>query len=70
MVSLFSRGQLGLEQEWRQESIIGSRFVGRLQERAGQLIPSITGSAHIVAESLLRFDANDPYRYGLFGSWR
>jgi 4-hydroxyproline epimerase len=66
MATLFARGKLGLGQAWRQESIIGSRFVGRLHERDGQLIPSITGSAHVIAEAHLRFGEDDPYRYGLF----
>ncbi len=41
---LHARGELALQEEWRQESITGGRFVGWLTEEEGQLVPRIRGS--------------------------
>lgn len=66
MAVLHARGKLPIGQEWRQESIIGSRFVGWLTEgENGDLIPHIRGSAFVTGESTLRFDPADPFRLGI-----
>jgi 4-hydroxyproline epimerase len=67
MAALHARGVLGIGMPWRQESIIGSRFTGVLNERNGELIPTIRGRAFITAEATLLLDDGDPYRYGLAG---
>jgi 4-hydroxyproline epimerase len=69
MALLHARKRLTPGQEWRQESITGSRFVGWLTEGAnGELIPHIRGRAFVTGESTLRFDPADPFRLGIGGS--
>jgi 4-hydroxyproline epimerase len=66
MAALHARGKLAFEQEWRQESIIGSRFVGWLTEGpSGELVPHIRGSAFVTGEATLLFDLADPFRFGI-----
>lgn len=65
MAALHAKGRLAPGQEWRQESIIGSRFSGWLEEVDGALLPHIRGSAWITAESTLLLHDDDPYRHGL-----
>lgn len=61
-----ARGLLPIGEEWRQESITGSRFVGWLTAgEEGALIPHIRGSAFVTGESTLRFDPADPFRLGI-----
>ena len=52
-------------QVWRQESILGTVFEGSFQVRNGELIPSITGTAFITAESRLILDPRDPFSAGM-----
>lgn len=65
MATLHARGRLAPGQQWRQESIIGSRFVGWLEESGGELIPYIRGSAYVTARATLLFDPGDPFRTGI-----
>jgi 4-hydroxyproline epimerase len=66
MATLHARGRLALGQEWRQESITGSRFTGWLTEGPnGELIPHIRGTAFVTGEATLRFDPADPFRLGI-----
>lgn len=65
MAALHAKGELPLGRQWRQESIVGSRFVGWLEEEGEALIPFIQGSAFITASATLRFDEADPFRHGL-----
>lgn len=66
MAVLAARGRLEAGRLWRQESIIGSLFTGRI-EAAGErgVIPFIRGYAYLTSETTLRFDPKDPYRYGI-----
>ncbi|MEQ1860817.1 MAG: proline racemase family protein [Chthoniobacteraceae bacterium] len=51
-----------------QESIIGSTFAASyrwLDRVRGLIAPTITGTAHITAESTLLFDERDPFRHGI-----
>jgi 4-hydroxyproline epimerase len=57
---LFTPGQV-----WRQESVIGSIFEARIAVRDGKLLPSITGSAFITAESTLILDPQDAFCWGI-----
>jgi len=68
---LASDGLLQPGEPWRQEGILGTVFEGSFQfdGAAGdagmrRVIPSITGSAYVTAESTLIFDAADPFRLG------
>jgi 4-hydroxyproline epimerase len=65
MACLFADGKLAEGEEWRQESIIGSRFVGVIRRQGELLIPTIQGHAYITAESTLLFDDRDPFRHGI-----
>jgi 4-hydroxyproline epimerase len=57
-------GKLAPGQTWRQESIVGSVFEGRVDLIDGEVIPTITGTAYITAELTLVLDPTDPYRNG------
>jgi 4-hydroxyproline epimerase len=50
---------------WRQESIVGSHFEGSYRIVDGQLLPTIVGSAAVVAHSDLIFDENDSFCWGI-----
>jgi 4-hydroxyproline epimerase len=65
MAILHARGQLAPNALWRQESITGGLFTGWLAEHGGELVPCIRGTAHIIAETTLRFDPRDPLRSGI-----
>ena len=65
MAVLHERGQLPLEQRWRQEGVTGSLFTGWLTRRAEGLIPYIRGRAFVTGRTELRFDSADPFRGGL-----
>ena len=66
MATLHARGRLAIGQEWRQESITGSRFTGWLTQNAtGELVPHIRGRAFVTGEATLRFDPADPFRLGI-----
>jgi 4-hydroxyproline epimerase len=65
LACLHAEGILTPGQVWRQESIIGSIFEGRLLLRDGSLIPSITGSAFITADSNLILDPKDAFCWGI-----
>lgn len=67
MACLFADGRLREGREWRQESVIGSRFVGRVRRDGERLIPTISGGAYITAESTLIIDERDPFRHGIRG---
>lgn len=52
---------------WRQESILGSVFEAsyRWNEDQTAVIPTITGTAYVNAESTLIFDPHDPFAWGI-----
>jgi 4-hydroxyproline epimerase len=68
LACLAADGALAEGETWTQESIIGSAFVGRyrwLDRAKGEIAPTITGTAHVTAECVLRLDAADPFRWGI-----
>ncbi len=65
LACLYEDGKLQPGGVWRQESIVGSLFEGRVRVQDGQIIPIIKGSAHITSEADFLFHANDPFRYGI-----
>lgn len=68
LACLAADGKLGEGEPWVQESLIGSTFTGRYRwhdRDRGEIVPTITGTAHVTAESLLRFDPQDPFRWGI-----
>lgn len=66
MACLYADGRLRPEEQWRQEGILGTVFVGSIQSGAnGKVTPSIRGRAWITAESKLLFTADDPFADGI-----
>jgi 4-hydroxyproline epimerase len=65
MACLYADGKLQPGEVWRQESILGSIFDGRLEVRDDGIYPSITGSAYITAQSTLILDPEDPFMLGI-----
>jgi proline racemase len=69
MAQLHARGELGLGQEFVNESFIGTRFTGRLIEEtavAGRpaVVPTITGRAWLTATAQYLLDPSDPFPSG------
>jgi 4-hydroxyproline epimerase len=67
LACLYADGLLTPGQVWRQESIIGSVFEGRVALRDGALIPSISGAAFVTAEATLILDPRDAFCWGIGG---
>jgi 4-hydroxyproline epimerase len=65
MACLVADGKLAQGDAWRQEGILGTVFEGSVRIENGAIIPSITGSAFVTAESTLIFDSKDPFRAGI-----
>jgi proline racemase len=64
MTLLHSKGELAVDELYRQESVIGTRFEGRLRnavQRDGYTVtePEISGSAYIVAKHTFFLDSDD-----------
>jgi len=69
MAELWARGELPLNQDFVNESFIGSRFTGRLiaETKVGDIpavIPTITGRAWVTGLSSYLLDPTDPFRTG------
>jgi proline racemase len=69
MAALHARGELALGDPWVNESVIGTRFTGRLVEAtqvAGRpaVVPEITGRAWITGMASYLLDADDPFPAG------
>jgi 4-hydroxyproline epimerase len=58
-------GKLAEGEEWVQESILGSLFRASYQRVDGEIVPTITGTAHVNGESTLLLDEADPYCWGV-----
>ena len=67
MAVLAARGALKPGERWRQESLTGGLFEGRLEERDGHLVPHVRGRAFVTGRATLLFDPRDPLRGG-FGA--
>jgi 4-hydroxyproline epimerase len=69
LACLYADGKLQPGQVWRQESIVGSVFEGRIEIVDGAIYPEITGSAYVNAEVTLVLDEDDPFCHGIPRSW-
>jgi 4-hydroxyproline epimerase len=69
LACLFADGKLRPGEVWRQESITGSVFEGRVDsvEERGAVVPAITGTAYVTAEATLIAEEEDPLRQGIRG---
>lgn len=65
LACLYADGKLRPGQVWRQRGILDTVFEGSVAIVNGNIIPSITGSAYVTAETTLILDANDPFRMGI-----
>jgi 4-hydroxyproline epimerase len=68
LACLAADGTLAEDEGWIQESVIGSRFSARfrwLDRAAGTIVPTISGTAHVTAESTLLLDPADPFCWGI-----
>jgi len=68
LACLAADGKLAEGETWVQESIIGSTFAGTFRWRnreRGEVLPIITGSAHVTAEAVLLLSDNDPFCWGI-----
>ena len=68
LACLAANGKLAPGQIWRQEGILGTAFEASyrlLDDSPSHILPTITGSAHIVAEGNLLFSPADPFRTGI-----
>ena len=65
MACLVADGKLNPRELWRQEGILDSVFLGRVELDGDRILPYITGSAYVTAESSLIFDPRDPFRNGI-----
>ncbi|HEY2785256.1 MAG TPA: proline racemase family protein [Fimbriiglobus sp.] len=67
LACLAADGKLKPGDVWRQESVLGTVFEGRYDAHEnGTIIPAITGSAYLTAESVLLVENDDPAGHG----WR
>jgi 4-hydroxyproline epimerase len=67
LACLFADGKLAAGEVWRQESIVGSVFEGRVSIIDNAIHPHIKGSAFITAEAELILDVRDPFCMGIRG---
>ena len=70
LACLAADGKLAEGAPWVQESVIGSTFTGRyrwLDRAKGEIAPTITGTAHLMAEATLLLDERDPFCWGIGG---
>jgi 4-hydroxyproline epimerase len=65
LACLFEDGKLKEGDVWRQESITGTIFEGKVRVDGDYIIPIIRGSAYVTAEIDLILDVNDPLRFGI-----
>lgn len=65
MACLYADGKLQPGEVWRQESIVGSVLAGSIAVENGCVLPSITGTAYVNAESELILDPRDPFCMGI-----
>ncbi len=69
MAVLHARGDLGLDEDFVHESLIGTRFTGRLVEKTAvgpfdAVVPTITGRAWITGHAEFVLDPSDPFPAG------
>jgi len=66
LACLYADGKLKASQVWKQQSVVGSIFEGSVSIHDGQVIPTITGEAWVMAEGQLLVDERDPFKDGIW----
>jgi 4-hydroxyproline epimerase len=51
--------------EWVQESIVGSTFRAKYRRQGDKVVPTLTGTAHVMGEATLLLDPADPFQWGI-----
>ncbi len=69
MAQWYTKGKLTKGEEFVHESIIGSQFIGRIEEETTldgkkAIVPSIEGWAKVTGYNTIIIDENDPYAFG------
>jgi 4-hydroxyproline epimerase len=67
LACLYADGKLTPGEVWRQESIVGTVFEGRVSVNNGQVLPIIKGSAFVTSDANVVLDPRDPFRFGISG---
>ncbi len=67
LASLAARGELQPGQRWIQQSITGSRFAASYQPDGAGVRVTISGRAHVIADTVQIYDPEDPLRFGIGG---
>ena len=65
LACLAADGELAVGAEWVQESIVGSIFRAKYRKQGDKIIPTITGTAHVMGEATLLLDPTDPFAWGI-----
>lgn len=65
LACLVADKKLKAGQTWRQESILGTVFEGSIRRDGKQIIPRITGTAYLNAETTLILNPRDPFQMGI-----
>ena len=65
LACLAADGKLAEGQLWRQESVVGTIFVGRYRQVEGGVIPTITSRAFVNGDLRLVVLPDDPFRFGI-----
>jgi proline racemase len=65
LACLAADGKLAPGVIWRQAGILGSVFEAQYAPGARGVLPRITGSAHVIAESHLVVADDDPFAWGI-----
>lgn len=65
LACLAADGKLAEGQDWIQESILGTKFVGRYRRDGECIVPTIRGTAFVNAEATLLVDDDDPFQFGI-----
>jgi 4-hydroxyproline epimerase len=65
LACLYADGKIREGETWKQQSIVGSIFEGRVTVRDGKVYPSIKGMAFVNAEAELILDPLDPLCMGI-----
>ncbi|WML36548.1 proline racemase [Clostridium sp. OS1-26] len=69
MATLYAKGQLKMKEDFIYESIIQTKFKGRVLEETkvgdyDAIIPEVTGAAYITGHNQFFIDPEDPVKYG------
>lgn len=65
LACLVADNKLQPGQVWRQQSIIGSVFEGKVNIQDDQTIPTITGEAYVNLKAQVLIDEKDPFQFGI-----